>query len=42
MYQSNMNAEDKALELAVICTGDMTDEVLSMEKPSQSELMDSG
>ncbi|KAI4202471.1 MAG: hypothetical protein LQ350_002554 [Teloschistes chrysophthalmus] len=25
--QSNMNADDKALELAVICTGDMTDEV---------------
>ncbi|KAL9578354.1 MAG: hypothetical protein Q9212_005773 [Teloschistes hypoglaucus] len=26
-FQSNINAEDKALELAVICTGDMTDEV---------------
>lgn len=26
-FQSNMNAEDNALELAVICTGDMTDEV---------------
>ncbi|KAL8949215.1 MAG: hypothetical protein Q9222_004665, partial [Ikaeria aurantiellina] len=26
-YQPNMNAEDRALELAVICTGDLTDEV---------------
>ncbi|KAI4139467.1 MAG: hypothetical protein L6R39_006275 [Caloplaca ligustica] len=26
-FQSNMSAEDQALELAVICTGDMTDEV---------------
>ncbi|KAL8720499.1 MAG: hypothetical protein Q9225_002652 [Loekoesia sp. 1 TL-2023] len=26
-FQANLNAEDKALELAVICTGDLTDEV---------------
>ncbi|KAL8909405.1 MAG: hypothetical protein Q9207_000240 [Kuettlingeria erythrocarpa] len=26
-FRSNMNAEDLALELAVICTGDLTDEV---------------
>lgn len=31
-FQSNMNAEDKALELAVICTGDMTDEVSLMNR----------
>ncbi|KAL9011688.1 MAG: hypothetical protein Q9173_003482 [Seirophora scorigena] len=27
LFQSSMNAEDSALELAVICTGDLTDEV---------------
>ncbi|KAI4254035.1 MAG: hypothetical protein LQ352_003340 [Teloschistes flavicans] len=34
-FQSNMNAEDKALELAVICTGDMTDEVDDHMVPSR-------
>lgn len=28
LFQSSMNAEDSALELAVICTGDLTDEVM--------------
>ena len=31
-YQTNMSVEDKALELAVICTGDMTDEVTYEEQ----------
>ncbi|KAL8714782.1 MAG: hypothetical protein Q9220_001295 [cf. Caloplaca sp. 1 TL-2023] len=26
-YQSNMNAEDSGLELVVVCTGDLTDEI---------------
>ncbi|KAL8697735.1 MAG: hypothetical protein Q9224_002165, partial [Gallowayella concinna] len=34
-YQSNMSAEDQALELSVICTGDLTDEVDDHSLPAK-------
>ncbi|KAL8965048.1 MAG: hypothetical protein Q9183_004060, partial [Haloplaca sp. 2 TL-2023] len=35
LYRTNMSVEDKALELAVICTGDMTDEVDDHRLPAK-------
>lgn len=41
-FQANLNAEDKALELAVICTGDLTDEVAFSVSLRRSGLINSG